>query len=620
MANQLIHRGPDDSGVWVDCNAGIALGHRRLSVIDLSPHGHQPMHSVCRRYSLVFNGEIYNFLQLRHELQDLGHVFKGHSDTEVLLAAVVQWGVMSALHRFNGMFAFALWDADQRCLHLARDRAGEKPLYYQWTGHSWIFGSELKALFAHPDFRGTIDYEAIWTYFRYGYIPAPSTPFKKTYKLIPGTMLTISADRISDDLEPVPYWSARHTVKEALAKPWTGSFQSAEDELHSLLLDAIRLRMVADVPLGAFLSGGIDSSLVVALMQAQSPQPIRTFTVGFDDDRYDESRYARAVAHHLGTDHTELRVSSKEALAVVPSLANLFDEPMSDSSQIPTYLIAALTRRHVTVSLSGDAGDELFGGYGRYIRSERIRGSLALWPKPLRLLASSILHLAQAAEPLMKGRLQPMSGWIHKLHAAITAKNDDELYDVLLSRWQVSSGIVKGAGGVCQQPGIVNRELLLSSFQERMMFIDLMTYLPDDILVKVDRASMGVSLETRIPLLDHRVIEYAWRLPLEYKIKEDKGKWLLRQVLYRYVPSELVERPKMGFGVPLGEWLRGSLREWAEELLDEHSIRKGGILSYSPIQDTWKCHLDGRWDRSAHLWDVLIFQSWIKEYSHVIST
>jgi len=613
MSQAVAHRGPDDHGLWVDSAAGVALGHRRLAIIDLSPNGHQPMHSRCGRYTIAFNGEIYNFLDLRKDLQVLGHQFRGSSDTEVLLAAIAQWGLKKALELSNGMFALALWDATERKLSLARDRAGEKPLYYGRYGNSFIFGSELKALYTHPNFTGDIDRDAIGLYFQYGYIPAPRTPFHSTYKLPPGTMLSINADRFDVDLVPQPYWSARSALKGAIQRSWNGDFDQAQNELDALLRDAVRLRMIADVPLGAFLSGGIDSSLIVAMMQSQSAKRVRTFTVAFDDARYDESGYARAVADHLGTEHTELHVGATDALAVFPRIAELYDEPMSDSSQIPTCLISALTRNHVTVSLSGDSGDELFGGYSQYFSADRMHRRVFRWPYALRVLGSLPLLGARTLESLVPSAWQPITGWAEKARRILVSRDAPEFYAAVLSR---SQGVVKGFSEAEPPFKKLLGDIPFRSFQEQMMYLDFSVYLPDDILVKVDRASMSVGLETRIPFLDPRVLEFAWSLPLEYKINGTQGKWILRQLLKRYVPDRLIERPKKGFGVPLGDWLRGPLREWAADLLDQKEIQKAGILAWKPILDTWKCHLDGRFDRAYRLWDVLVFQSWLKMYSH----
>ena len=562
MTRSLMHRGPDDSGVWIDAGTGVALGHRRLAIIDLSPQGHQPMHSACTRFTIAFNGEIYNFKELRRDLEELGHCFRGHSDTEVMLAALVEWGLTEAVKRFNGMFAFALWDAQTRTLSLARDRAGEKPLYYCRYDGLLAFGSELKALYAHPGFRRDIDRDSVGLYFRQGYITAPQTPFRCVHKLPPGTVLQVSEREFgAADWVPQAYWSARESFALAFGSRGTQeSVGNTAEELEALLLDAVRLRMVADVTLGAFLSGGIDSSLVVALMQAQSARPVRTFTVGFDDVKYDESGYAQAVARHLGTDHTELRVDGQDALAVVPRLAGIYDEPMSDASQIPTYLISALTRKHVTVSLSGDSGDELFGGYERYITAERTRSNLFRWPQPLRGLLAIPLQAGYRGRALLPRRYQPFAGWVRKAAAILAAKEPAGLYSELLSRWQDTAGLVRGSA----DPGAPFSGLLTGlpryPFQEEMMLLDFLTYLPDDILTKVDRASMAVSLETRIPFLDARVIEFAWRLAPRCKINAGVGKWLLRKVLHKYVPPGLVERSKMGFGVPLGQWLRGPLQ------------------------------------------------------------
>ena len=614
MAQALAHRGPDDRGSWLDAGAGIALAHRRLSIIDLSAEGHQPMRSACGRYVVVLNGEIYNFRELRTELELRGHGFRGHSDTEVLLAAVVEWGLRSALERFNGMFAFALWDAQTRCLSLTRDRVGEKPLYYYRSGGLLLFASELKALCTHPEFRRTIDRAAVAQYFRFGYVSAPHTPLQGTCKVVPGTIVTIGA---ADGGAAVPlvetYWSAQSVFGDALRRR-ARELPATAAELEMLLRDSIRLRTIADVPIGAFLSGGIDSSLIVALMQAQSTQRVRSFTVRFEDAKYDESRYARAIAEHLGTDHTELCVTAQDALALVPRLPMLCDEPMADASQIPTSLIAALTRRHVTVSLSGDSGDELFGGYDRYAQVTRLLKRLSGWPLALRLLASAALRTAAGFSRIPWLQDLPLIRHAHKARRLIAARDRLELYALYVSRWRDGAEALEALGS---EPRPFGRDIGAvpgCTFQDEMMLLDFLAYLPDDILTKVDRASMAVGLETRIPFLDPRIIEAAWSLPLECKITPQGGKRILREILGKYVPQRLFERPKMGFGVPLAAWLRGPLRDWADDLLSEPEIRGAGLLDPRAVRATWASHLSGRADRSSHLWDVLVFQGWMREF------
>lgn len=621
MTDALRHRGPDDAGAWIDPAAGIALGHRRLSILDLSPLGHQPMHSADGRYVITFNGEIYNFRALRGELAALGHSFRGHSDTEILLAAVSQWGVRGAVERFNGMFAFALWDREHRILHLVRDRPGEKPLYYGWVGGTLVFASELKALRAYPQFAAEIDREALGSFLRLGYIPAPLTIYRGVAKLPPGTILSV---RVADgrEIAPVTYWSARDVAGEGLAHPLTRPAGELVDEFEALLRDAVKIRMESDVPLGAFLSGGVDSSTIVALMQAQSTRPVKTFTIGFEESRYNEAHHAAAVARHLGTEHVELYATPAEALAVIPRLPMLYDEPFADNSQIPTYLVSALTRQHVTVSLSGDAGDELLGGYRRYIRGPALWNGIRWAPMPLRAMVSRALSLRHSA--LVQGIDPLLARWTGKrsftercrqAQEILGLRTATDLYRYMMSFWKQPDRVVRGARAaraVTQRPLSPDVD---ADVREQFMYLDLVTYLPDDILVKVDRASMAVSLESRIPLLDHRIIEFAWRLPPAYKVRGGTGKWILREVLHRHVPRQLVERRKQGFAVPLAAWLRGPLRPWAEALLDERRLRAEGFLDPKPIREKWTAHISGRTSWDYDLWTVLMFQAWLETTS-----
>ncbi len=620
MADRIRHRGPDDEGVWVDAEAGVALGHRRLSILDLSPAGHQPMLSASGRWVVAYNGELYNHLALRRELEGRsgGLAWRGTSDTETLLAAVEAWGVEGALSRSVGMFAIALWDREGRELWLARDRMGEKPLYYGFQGEALLFGSDLSALRAHPAFRGELDRDALALYLRLNYVPEPYSIYRGIRKLEPGTYVRVSAERPA--LEPRAYWSLRDAVERGEKEPYRGDDARAVDELEALLGDAVAGQMLSDVPIGALLSGGIDSSLTTALMQTRSARPIRTFTIGFEEKAYDEADHARAVARHLGTDHTELRLSPREALEIIPRLPAIYSEPFGDSSQLPTFLVMRLAREHVTVALSGDGGDELFGGYNRYFLGRRAWRALRWIPTPgRRMIGSALTAIPSDA---LNRVLRAPGAWagvalpgdkLHKIGTRLRGLRDlDDLYVSMVTEWAGTSRIVRGAA--------TPRSLLDERFRwprtaepvARMMALDGVTYLPGDILVKVDRAAMAVSLETRAPFLDHRVVEFAWRLPMEKKLRDGRGKWILRQVLDRHVPRALVERPKMGFGVPLEAWLRGTLRAWGEELLSEERLEREGYLDPKPIRDAWERHQRGEASLSARLWSVLMFQAWLE--------
>lgn len=625
MADTLAHRGPDDARAWVDGAAGCALGHRRLSILDLSDEGAQPMHSACERFVIIFNGEIYNHREIRGELEQRGAAprWRGHSDTEIMLAAIGHWGLRDAVSRLVGMFAFALWDRAERALSLGRDRIGEKPLYYGWAGDVLLFGSELKALRAHPAWRGEIDRDALALFLRYCYVPGPYSIYRGIRKLTPGTLLTLSASAPRCEYpDPVAFWSAADTATSGQRTPYTGDAPRAVDALDRLLRAAVKQQMIADVPLGAFLSGGIDSSTVVALMQAQSATPVRTFTIGFGVGRYDEAEHAKAVARHLGTDHTELYVTAEDALAVVPKLPALYDEPFADSSQIPTHLVAQLARRNVKVSLSGDGGDEIFGGYTRYSWSGRLWHAMRRYPRGLRSIAGCMMTgVSPAAWDRLFGVINPLlpralrqshpGDKVHKAAGLIDAATPEEIYLRLASHWSDPARVVIGGA----EPAIAARNpsswLMTGDIAQSEMYLDLISYLPDDILVKVDRAAMGVSLETRVPFLDHRVVEFAWRLPLSLKIRGSQGKWLLRQLLYRYVPRELVERPKTGFGVPLDSWLRGPLKSWAGDLLARDRLQREGYFHPEPVLTKWNEHLTGRRNWQHHLWNVLMFESWL---------
>lgn len=625
MSAQLTHRGPDDSGLWCDEAAGIVLAQRRLSILDLSPAGHQPMHSACGRYVIVFNGEIYNHLDLRERLHAEGAAlaWRGHSDTETLLACFIAWGVERALQASVGMFAFAVWDRQQRVLTLARDRMGEKPLYYGWLGDTLLFGSELKALKTHAAFRPDIDRNVLALLLRHNCIPAPYSIYRGVFKLRPGHLLRIPVDA-PRDAQPLPYWHYNDAVSAGLGDPLTGTDIKATDALEAQLGASIGAQMLSDVPLGAFLSGGIDSSTIVALMQARSDRPVKTFTIGFSESGYDEAAQAKAVARHLGTEHTELYVRPEDALAVIPRLPGIFCEPFGDSSQIPTFLISQLTRREVTVALSGDGGDELFGGYNRYLSARTTWEKMQRLPPFARRAAADALRavspaawdkLFERAKPLLPKRwhLTTPGDKAQKLADVLALSSGQAFFLSLASQWQDPASIVIGA----QEPSTLLTDPSAwphtSSLAQWMMAMDAQTYLPDDILVKVDRAAMANSLETRVPMLDHRVVELAWRVPLHQKIRDGQGKWLLRQVLYRHVPKELIERPKMGFGIPLDSWLRGPLRDWAEALLDEGRLRREGYFQPAPIRQKWSEHLSGRRNWQHQLWTVLMFQAWLEE-------
>lgn len=620
MADTLAHRGPDDAGVWVDPHAGVALAHRRLSILDLTPAGHQPMMSACGRYAISFNGEIYNQLELRQMLDDLGSspVWRGHSDTETLLAAFAVWGVEETLRKCVGMFALALWDRRDLTLTLARDRLGEKPLYYGRHNGVFLFGSELKALRAHPGFCGEIDRHALALFMRFAYVPSPWSIYRSIFKLPPGNYIEVGADGVAG--RPREYWSIASMCTTGQQESFTGSDAEAVSKLERLLMQSIHGQMLADVPLGAFLSGGVDSSTIVALMQAQSARKVKTFTIGFNEIGYDEATHARAVARHLGTEHTELYVTAGEALDTIPRLPTIYDEPFGDSSQIPTFLVSRMTREHVAVSLSGDGGDELFGGYNRYFWTMRLWQRLERLPPALRrVLACAMTQPSPAAwnallRPLtsllpLRHRHANPGDKLHKLAGTIGASSPLCIYRDLVSLWR--GRVVMGADDT--QPILDEADdHAFPDFEHVMMALDLQTYLPDDILAKVDRAAMAVSLETRAPLLDHRVAEFAWRLPLGMKIRDGQGKWLLRQVLYKHVPRELIERPKQGFGVPLDVWLRGPLRSWAEALLAPDRLAMEGWLDPVAIRGKWDEHQSGRRNWSYCLWNALMFQAWLE--------
>ena len=633
MMASLVHRGPDSAGLWVAADDPLVLAHRRLAIQDLSADGHQPMFSASKRYCVVFNGEIYNFHELRAELRRSGQGFRGHSDTEVLLAGIEQWGLAEAVPRFEGMFAFGLWDEKEKILHLCRDRLGEKPLYYGWLGDGFYFASELKAIEAVvPAERLSLDRQALALYMRYGYIQAPWSIFQGVYKLYPGTILSVPAN--SDhfrarhspwpdegECSPQSYWRVLDVASAGLAEPIRDEAQ-AVDELDGLLRRTVRRQQVADVGVGSFLSGGIDSSVVTAVMQAVSGSPVRTFTVGYSEKAYDEAPYAEAIARHLGTDHLTVHLGPQDALKVVPDLASIYDEPFADSSQIPAYLVSKVAREHVTVCLSGDGGDELFGGYNRYGWTERVWRRIGRLPGPLRAQLGRLLALPapglwdalyekSAYLTGMRGAGQRLVGLkVQKLAGLMGQRDLAHAYDYLLSYWDKPSAVVAGCRG---EASALRGEAALpnsTEFIDQAMYWDQIGYLQGDNLAKVDRASMAVSLETRLPLLSHEIAEFAWRLPLAMRIRGQTTKWALRQVLYRYVPQALIDRPKMGFSVPVGDWLRSDLKEWAEDLLGSEDLRCGELLNPQPILQAWNEHMGRTRDHSHRLWAVLMFLAW----------
>lgn len=615
MSTAISYRGPDDHHAWCEFSDKVGFAHRRLAIVDLSDAGRQPMESPSGRYVIAFNGEIYNHLDLRKKISNVK--WKGHSDTETLVAGFDQWGIVETVKSSIGMFAAAVWDKKEKSLILFRDRLGEKPLYYGWQKESFIFGSELKALKAHPDFSFDINRDALSLFIRHNYIPAPYSIWKGIQKLEPGTLLRLSTSDYNFKIER--YWSSREVAMDGVAHPFKGTPKEAVDHLENLLMNAVGQQMVADVSLGAFLSGGIDSSAIVSLMQAQSAKPVKTFTIGFDEKNFNEAEHAKRIAHHLKTDHNELYVSQQMALDVVPNLPYIYDEPFADSSQIPTYLISKLARKSVTVSLSGDGGDELFCGYNRYQFTNRMWNRLSKVPKPLRCCAAGVIEAIQPKYWDKLGSLVPkirnynnLGDKLHKGAGVLSNSSANGLYFDLISHYPRPDLIVLNSS----EPRII-AEILSYDFKglndiEKMMAIDLETYLPDDILVKIDRAAMANSLEGRVPFLDHRVVEFAWKLPLDYKLKNGQSKWPLREILYRYVPRELIERPKMGFGIPLEAWLRGALRDWCEELLNERTLASEGYFNTTLVRGLWAEHISGKRNRAAVLWNILMFQAWKK--------
>jgi len=625
MVDMIGHRGPDDTGIWVDESSQVVFGHKRLSILDLSMAGHQPMNSECCRYTLVFNGEIYNHNDIRNKLQDSNEQlleWNGHSDTETLLAAIVNWGVEKTLNECVGMFAIALWDKDEGILTLARDRLGEKPLYYGWQGNTFMFASELKALKAHPNFVGEIDRDSLTLFLRYNFIPAPYSIYKGIKKLPQGSILQLPINN-KKLISVTPYWSLSQVTQNGQKLPLNCSDDEAVSLLEDSLSSAVEDQLISDVPLGAFLSGGIDSSLVVSMMKTRSSQPVKTFTIGFDDSDYNEAIFAKVVAKHLGTEHSELYISPQDALDVIPQLSSTYDEPFADSSQIPTFLVAKMASSHVKVALSGDGGDELFGGYNRYIWSRTIRNKTNWLPKSaLQVLGFSLgkvsAHTWNKINNSFSGllpsqnRVSQMGDKIHKVARQLAVNSDFDLYRGLVSQWQNPADVVIGGHELDLQITSESSEKMFEDIEHRMMFMDTSTYLPDDILCKVDRAAMASSLETRAPLLNHNVLELAWQLPLHMKIRDGQGKWILRKILNKYVPQKLIDRPKQGFALPIDAWLRGPLREWAEDLLEESRLINEGFFHPEPIRIAWEEHLKGN-NMHNKLWGILMFQAWLEK-------
>ena len=621
MSNTLVHRGPDDKGMWVDPEVGVALGHRRLSIIDISIAGHQPMVSADGRYVISYNGEVYNFQELRRKVEKLGHNFKGYSDTEVMLAAFVQWGVGASVKFLNGMFAFVVWDRKDRLLWLVRDRIGEKPLYYGVQNGTFFFASELKAIRANPEFKPEIDRDALASFLRFSYVPAPYCIYKGIKKLLPGHILCLKSPKNLTNSQP--YWSLDKMMQNVTNNSFTGSEEEAVDELENRLKKTVKSRMISDVPLGAFLSGGIDSSTIVAMMQSQSDRPVNTFTIGFHEQDFNEAVHAKKVAEHFGTNHTELYITPQEAMAVIPKLPEMYDEPFADSSQIPTHLISVLARKHVTVSLSGDGGDELFAGYNRYILARKHWKLLKSLPFGLRKCLTGVMGLigGKRFENIYRrfeftlpinSRISLPAEKYSKAENIISMSGINEVYKRLVSIIYMPERYLLSGTEFSSQLDDLSLWKHSQDYIANMQKLDLLTYLPDDLLVKVDRASMAVGLETRVPFLDHELVEFVMGLPTDLKLKNGQGKHLLRKVLYRHVPKEIMERPKMGFTVPLGDWLKVPLREWARELIEPKRLKEEGYFKPDPVMNMWDEHLKNRANWGHQLWNLFMFQSWLE--------
>ena len=631
MSSAIMHRGPDNSGIWQDKSAGVVFGHQRLSILDLSSAGHQPMKSNSERFIITYNGEIYNHKEIRKEIEIKNRYikWKSNSDTETLLESIETFGLELALNKISGMFAFALWDQQEGSLTLARDRIGEKPLYFGWQGTNenkvFLFSSELKALKAHPEFKAQVNRESVALQLRYNYIPAPYSIYKDIYKLLPGHYLQLKNNDLKKNLLPKSkvYWSLIQKAIEGNKHQFKHSQIEIQNNLEICLRDSIKKQMISDVPLGAFLSGGIDSSTVVALMQSQQTDPVKTFTIGYNEDDYSEAKYAKKIAKHLGTDHTELYISAQSAREIIPRLPTIYDEPFSDSSQIPTYLVSHLAKQNVKVALSGDGGDELFCGYNRYTMSKKFLDIFRFVPISMRKIFSSGINLISPIKWDRISKIIPginqypnFGDKIHKAAKILQAKNLFEMYYILCTNWENLSEVVINSNGSNFDFDKFDEELKNLNNQEQMMAIDFISYLPNDILTKVDRSAMSLSLETRMPLLDHELIEHVWKIPHSFKYREGNGKWIFRQILNKYVPKDLTERPKMGFGVPIDSWLRGPLREWAENLINENRLRREGYYNPALIIKKWKEHLSGKKNWQSDLWNVLMFQSWVDTNKH----